>query len=123
MASAVSPTAAARPISQPSLDEPQLSKVAILLAIEKVDAEIEAVNSKLAALAKQSEEDKDRYVICFLPLSEDASNLLERLLMRCTHLLLVKVKRIDRSDFCGCLSTSQNCMTGFPPFQGLPAGA
>lgn len=41
-------------------DDTQLSKVAILLAIEKVDAEIEAVNSKLAALGKQFDDDKTR---------------------------------------------------------------
>ena len=63
-APATSPTAVAHPSSQPS-DEAQLSKVAILLAIEKVDAEIEAVNSKLAALARQLEEDRSRFVKCF----------------------------------------------------------
>lgn len=58
-ATVTSPTAA-RLSSQASLDGPQLSKVAILLAIEKVDAEIEAVNSKLASLAAQLQEDKSR---------------------------------------------------------------
>ncbi len=58
---AMSPTAVAASPSQLSLDEPQLSKVAILLAIEKVDAEIEAVNSKLAAFTIRLEEDKSRY--------------------------------------------------------------
>lgn len=48
------------PPSQPPLAEPQISKVAILLAIEKVDAEIEAVNSKLAALAARIDSGRNR---------------------------------------------------------------
>lgn len=49
-APAASPEREAKVSDPAAMDEPQLSKVAILLAFEKVDAEIEAVNAKLAAL-------------------------------------------------------------------------